>query len=102
MSDIEDMAGLEEEEDEVNTSAFPRKNLLEAFGTPSKTTTDASSNVDVSSRDHSDHMKVYLRIRPFTTEETEKSENQVCLVYIIKNYILKTLNYISMCNIEKF
>ena len=50
-----------------------RRLELEFGDTPLKSVPEKTSSADPSN----DHMKVYLRIRPFTKEEENKDENQV-------------------------
>ena len=56
----------------VNDDSVIRKNLFDEFDVPSKQKS-SSENSD------REYMKVYLRIRPFSSEEIENKENQNCV-----------------------
>lgn len=51
-----------------------RKNLFNEFDVPAKQKTSAES-----SSSGREYMKVYLRVRPFSTDEIEGNEDQQCL-----------------------
>ena len=56
-----------------------KRNLLDDFATPVKPAAPASGKSDVTSvQPGQEHMKVYLRVRPFTADEINRGENQVC------------------------
>ena len=69
-SDVED-EGKDNDLQQIGNGGI-RKNLLDEFADLAKTDTTISSN-------GREFMKVYLRIRPLTDEESESSENQDCM-----------------------
>ena len=64
---------FEEESEDVEFEDTVRKNLM--------TDLDATC-ARLSEREH---VKVYLRVRPFTKDELEKKENQVCFRFYLRN-----------------
>ena len=65
------------DEDDVDLSPFEedekdkmRRNLIADFATPLK----PQKQTDI----QGDHMQVYLRVRPFTSQEVQDGEAQVC------------------------
>ena len=64
-------------DDPINctNNADIRKNLFDEFDVPAKEKTSSES-----SSSGREYMKVYLRVRPFSSEEIEANENQNCVV----------------------
>ena len=72
MSDYENENEMSEDEEMIPASSICRK-LVDELDTPVKRASEAHITADPAN----DHMKVFLRIRPFTQNERDKGECQV-------------------------
>ena len=74
---VTDALSADGEENDAGFSSIKMK-LEDVLDTPAKPVTTKSS-LGAGNTVCSDHMRVYLRVRPLTEEEINKGENQVCI-----------------------